>query len=92
VLFKEDCSISAAIFPADRIKKMLSLSKIVPNILPSKENTNNKLGAIGDVIRTTPLIKRNKQEFPKCMLWWVTNSPEGFHLRWIEYCNLILNQ
>jgi heptosyltransferase-2 len=35
-----------------------------------------KLGAIGDVIRTTPLLHRLKEEFPDARLWWVTLSPE----------------
>lgn len=35
-----------------------------------------KLGAIGDVIRTTPLLSRLRQEFPRHELWWVTQSPE----------------
>jgi ADP-heptose:LPS heptosyltransferase len=35
-----------------------------------------KLGAIGDVIRTTPLIHKIKQEFPDKKIWWLTYSPE----------------
>lgn len=35
-----------------------------------------KLGALGDVIRTTPLLHRLKREYPQARLWWVTLSPE----------------
>jgi heptosyltransferase-2 len=35
-----------------------------------------KLGAIGDVIRTTPLLYRLKREFPQAKIWWLTRTPE----------------
>ena len=35
-----------------------------------------KLGAIGDVIRTTPLLHRLKKEFPHAKIWWLTLTPE----------------
>jgi ADP-heptose:LPS heptosyltransferase len=35
-----------------------------------------KLGAIGDVIRTTPLLHRLKKEFPGAKIWWLTHTPE----------------
>ncbi len=35
-----------------------------------------KLGAIGDVIRTTPLLHRIKIEYPEAEIWWLTHSPE----------------
>ncbi len=35
-----------------------------------------KLGAIGDVIRTTPLVVRYRQLYPYCHITWVTHSPE----------------
>ncbi len=35
-----------------------------------------KLGALGDVIRTTPLIHKLKAEYPDARIWWVTLSPE----------------
>jgi ADP-heptose:LPS heptosyltransferase len=34
-----------------------------------------KLGAIGDVIRTTPLLRRLRQEYPGCYITWVTLTP-----------------
>jgi len=35
-----------------------------------------KLGAIGDVIRTTPLIHKIKNELPSYSIWWLTHTPE----------------
>lgn len=35
-----------------------------------------KLGAIGDVIRTTPLLRKLKNIVPQAEVWWLTNSPE----------------
>ncbi|MCD6118075.1 glycosyltransferase family 9 protein [bacterium] len=35
-----------------------------------------KLGAIGDVIRTTPLIRRFEKEFPDAQIHWLTNFPD----------------
>ena len=34
-----------------------------------------KLGAIGDVIRTTPLLRRLRQERPGCAITWLTLTP-----------------
>ncbi|MGB2867929.1 MAG: glycosyltransferase family 9 protein [Bacteroidota bacterium] len=35
-----------------------------------------KLGAVGDVIRTTPLLHKLKQIHPHAKIFWLTNSPE----------------
>lgn len=35
-----------------------------------------KLGAVGDVIRTTPLLTRLKKEYPKAKIFWLTLTPE----------------
>lgn len=35
-----------------------------------------KLGAIGDVIRTTPLLAKLRSEFPSARIWWLTSAPE----------------
>lgn len=35
-----------------------------------------KLGAIGDVIRTTPLIHKIRKEFPSYDIWWLTYTPD----------------
>ena len=35
-----------------------------------------KLGAIGDVIRTTPLLHKIKKDFPTAEIWWLTYTPD----------------
>lgn len=35
-----------------------------------------KLGAIGDVIRTTPLLHKLWKEYPKAQIWWITYTPD----------------
>ncbi len=35
-----------------------------------------KLGAIGDIIRSTPLIHKLRKEFPGSHISWITNTPE----------------
>jgi heptosyltransferase-2 len=35
-----------------------------------------KLGAVGDVIRTTPLLTRLKKEYPNAKIFWLTQTPE----------------
>jgi heptosyltransferase-2 len=35
-----------------------------------------KLGAIGDVIRTTPLLRRLSDSHPHAQIWWLTLTPE----------------
>lgn len=35
-----------------------------------------KLGAAGDVIRTTPLVIKYRQLYPDCHITWITHSPE----------------
>lgn len=35
-----------------------------------------KLGAAGDVIRTTPLLRKLEEEHPSAAIWWVCYTPE----------------
>lgn len=35
-----------------------------------------KLGAIGDVIRTTPLLEKINVEYPNSEIWWLTQYPD----------------
>ncbi len=35
-----------------------------------------KLGALGDVIRTTPLLRKIKALHPRAEIWWLTHTPE----------------
>jgi len=59
----------------DFTKKNIELEK---PIISSKETKILfiKLGAIGDVIRTTPLLEKYKNEFGDCHFSWITHSPQ----------------
>ncbi|MFZ9949706.1 MAG: glycosyltransferase family 9 protein [Gemmobacter sp.] len=35
-----------------------------------------KLGAIGDVIRTTPLVEKYRTLYPGCHITWITHTPD----------------
>lgn len=35
-----------------------------------------KLGAIGDVLRTTPLLRRIRADYPRAEIWWLTENPD----------------
>ena len=43
-----------------------------------------KLGAIGDVIRTTPLVVKYKSLFPDSHISWLTLSPEILPMKYID--------
>lgn len=43
-----------------------------------------KLGAIGDVIRTTPLLNRIRKEHPNAYITWLTYSPDILSSKWVN--------
>ena len=43
-----------------------------------------KLGAIGDVIRTTPLLRKLKEAKPAAQITWLTYTPEILPKKWID--------
>lgn len=45
-------------------------------VKPSKRILIIKLGAIGDVIRTTPLLVRFREMYPDCHITWLTDFPD----------------
>ncbi len=47
-----------------------------------------KLGAIGDVIRTTPLLRELREKLPYAHITWLTYSPDILSSNWV---NRILN-
>lgn len=46
-----------------------------------------KLGAIGDVIRSTPLLVRFKNDYPNSHITWLTHSPEVLPTKYIDEIN-----
>ncbi len=53
-----------------------------------KKVSNNiliiKLGAIGDVIRTTPILRKLREEFPNAYINWLTYSPDILSRSWVD--------
>jgi len=46
-------------------------------LIPSRKNILIiKLGAAGDVLRTTPLLHKIKADHPQARIWWLTQTPE----------------
>jgi len=43
-----------------------------------------KLGAIGDVIRTTPLLRKIKSIYPESFIYWLTYAPEILSDEWVD--------
>ncbi len=43
-----------------------------------------KLGAIGDVIRTTPLLRKLRTEYPNAQISWLTYSPDILSKEWVN--------
>lgn len=43
-----------------------------------------KLGAIGDVIRTTPLLRKIREEFPNAQITWLTYYSDILSKKWIN--------
>ena len=43
-----------------------------------------KLGAIGDVIRTTPILRKLRKEFQYAYITWLTYSPDIINSEWVD--------
>lgn len=76
-VFKNDCILFRGDIPCKPHKLKGFHCESCEEYNPKKERILIiKLGAIGDVIRTTPLLHRIWKEMPQCEVWWLTLSPE----------------
>ncbi|MES2618069.1 MAG: glycosyltransferase family 9 protein, partial [Bacteroidota bacterium] len=74
--YKSDCLFLKGDIPCNPHKQYGYHCGDCPAYTPvSKRILIIKLGAIGDVIRTTPLVSRYKTLYPNCKITWVTMTP-----------------
>ena len=82
---KDDNSIEFLHSKEEKLNKIYELSNfsdtkfdISADIIQTKKTKVLfiKLGAIGDVIRTTPLLERFEKEYKNCHFTWITHSPQ----------------
>ncbi|MCC6701604.1 MAG: glycosyltransferase family 9 protein [Fluviicola sp.] len=73
---KQDCKHFRGNIPCKPNKVNGSECSTCSEYLPiSKRILIIKLGALGDVIRTTPLVVKFKELYPNCHITWLTQSP-----------------
>lgn len=77
IVFKEDCRHFRGDIPCRPHKREGVHCADCAHYAPTDRNILIiKLGAIGDVIRTTPLLRRLRAEYPGGRIWWLTLTPE----------------
>ncbi|MDP2883968.1 MAG: glycosyltransferase family 9 protein [Ignavibacteria bacterium] len=82
ITLKTDCRFFRGDVPCKPHKRfgvhcMDEAGKVCPHYDPTNKNILIiKLGAIGDVIRTTPLLHKLKATHPSAKIWWLTLTPE----------------
>ena len=73
---KFDCKYFKGDIPCIPNKERNKICDNCDEYIISKKILIIKLGAAGDVIRTTPLVIKYKELYPDCQISWITNFPE----------------
>ncbi|MAT38854.1 MAG: glycosyl transferase family 9 [Ectothiorhodospiraceae bacterium] len=77
VQYKSDCRFFRGDIPCKPHKLEGVHCRDCPHYKPTDRNILIiKLGAIGDVIRTTPLLQKLRSLYPNARIWWLTLTPE----------------
>lgn len=80
-----DCRYFRGDIPCSYHKKEHVICEDCPYYDPIKQKILIiKLGAAGDVIRTTPLLRRLKQLYPESFITWLTLTPELVPSNWVD--------
>lgn len=75
--YKSDCRYFRGDIPCKPHKEEGVHCADCPHYQPTDRNILIiKLGAIGDVIRTTPLLHKLRELYPNARIWWLTLTPE----------------
>ncbi len=81
----QDCRYFRGDIPCSYHKKENVICESCPYYDPIKQKILIiKLGAAGDVIRTTPLLRRLKQVYPESFITWLTLTPELVPSNWVD--------
>ena len=81
----QDCRYFRGDIPCSFHKKEHVICEDCPYYDPIKQKILIiKLGAAGDVIRTTPLLRRLKQVYPESFITWLTLTPELVPSNWVD--------
>ena len=82
---KRDCRHFRGYIPCKPHKKEGVTCPTCPHYDATKERILIiKLGARGDVLRTTPLLRKLKQEHPNSEITWLTHTPEFVPKSWVD--------
>ena len=85
MLIHTDCRHFRSTIPCKPHKKEAVHCEGCPHYDPVKEKILIiKLGAIGDVIRTTPLLHQLKETYPQAQIHWLTLTPDILPKDWID--------
>ena len=80
-----DCRYFKGDIPCSYHKKENVICETCSYYDPIKEKTLIiKLGAAGDVIRTTPILRKLKQIYPASYITWLTLTPELVPADWVD--------
>ena len=78
-LYDAECTECAYYESSKHSPESILLKKLRKEIIPSPEYQTKilfiKLGAIGDVIRTTPLVNKYNDIYQDCHFTWITETP-----------------
>ena len=81
----QDCRYFKGDIPCSYHKKENVICEDCPYYDPIKQKILIiKLGASGDVIRTTPLLRRLKQVYPESFIAWLTLTSELVPSNWVD--------
>jgi len=85
LVVKQDCLNFRGEIPCTPHKKNGYHCEACPDYIQGKERILIiKLGAIGDVVRTTPLLRKLRMEKPNACIYWLTYSPDILSQAWVN--------